>query len=663
MKTYEVIGAGSSDTNRIITSASCEDTLVTICWIGRTIYKEECEESFDDERYCETLTITPSSGDIISSTTWNEQPVYYTIKRECPEPPEPSCKMECSEFSVYPVPKYITDDDENVEIHYQYYLTDICDKDKETESIKSRVRKTGVETKKISEFFECDEDGKCIGEYQIGDYNTCSGDVTVFKTEPTACTTSCRADITITFSQKVIPSTGATINVIVSFKKTMTDDECHKTTKTGSFILPWEIPECEKSGDEDFHCCEDHYLTDSIKLEDLKSKGKLTDCNIYYNGKPVTTGITYSVLQKAKYTDECEHYCVPETTYCADQNSVRVCYETSYGSDEWVCEGEGSDTCDCNGLKIEGSAGSMSVPFTGGRIKVTWNYTGETTTPDCSKYTTSGTWEEIILVGGCDERPIDCSDEYKGEDGHEDTCEICDAECCYNYDGEGNCRCVIYFKKRASECDMCDASPTYYYVPSIDDTRLFKTVEDAASFALEELNKREPDVPHTEEEALNLVKEIVFNLIRYEFNQDCTPICDYVKTYRYDKVIKEIECEPPYTEITYDNLTYTAVTEYVGAGCPPPVEMEIPTAFTITNITKNDTPGDKILLDNDIIKVVQKPCWSPPSTCTCDGLILEGGDDPGACNKLDLKLIDYPTDCTHFFLREHNESVGDNIEN
>ena len=628
MKTYEVIGAGSSDTNRIITSASCDDTLVTICWIGRTIYKEECEESFDDERYCETLTITPSSGDIISSTTWNELPVYYTIKRECPDPPEPSCKMECSEFSVYPVPKYITDDDENVEIHYQYYLTDICDKDKETESIKSRVRKTGVETKKISEFFECDEDGKCVGEYQIGDYNTCSDDVTVFKTEPTACTTSCRADITITFSQKVIPSTGATINVIVSFKKTMTDDECHKTTKTGSFILPWEIPECEKSGDEDFHCCEDHYVTSSITISDLIAKAKLTDCSIYYNGKPVTTdSISYAVLQKAKYTDECEHYCTPETTYCADQKSVKVCYETSYMSDEWICEGEGSDTCDCNGLVIEGSAGSMSVPFTGGRIKVTWNYTGETTTPDCSKYTTSGTWEEIILVGGCDERPIDCKDEYKGEDGHAEDCEICDAECCYNYDGEGNCRCVIYFKKRMPSCGYeCEESPLYYYFPSIDDTMLFKTVEEALEFA--------HNHGKTEEEALALMKEITFNLIRYEFNQDCTPICDYVKTYRYDKKVYELPCE--FEGGTSYTVEYSAVTEYIGAGCPPPVVMPYTSAVTLVDITKNDTPGDKIIIDSEMIKVVQKPCWSPPSTCTCDDLILEGGDDPGACKYLRL---------------------------
>ena len=599
--TYEVIGAGSNEENRIIVSVNCDDTIATICWIGRTKYKSECEESYDDERYCDDITIVPGDGEI----TWNEKPVYYTINRYCPEQPEPSCNVECSELSVYTIPKYITDDNDEVEIHYQYYLTDICDKNKETESIKSRFRKTGVDTKKFSEFFtHCDDNGKCVERYKIEGYeNACSTDVAVFKTEPTACTNSCRADVSITFSQKIIPSTGATINVVVSFKKVMTDDECHKTTKTGSFTIPWEISECEcvttsctieQSSDEvsgtggtvnfthkmnhdcdEFSCCEDHYVISSITISDLIAKCKLADCDkIYYNGKLVTTGITYSILQRAKYTDECEHYCTPETTYCADKNSVKVYYETSYMSDEWVS--------------------SMSVPSTGGRIKVEWNYTGETTTPDCTKYTTSGTWEEIIVVGACDEKPTDCKGEYKGEDGHSTTCEVCDAECCYNYDGNGNCKCVIYFKKRTPTCKTCDASPTYYYFPSIDDSALFDNREDAIDFAL--------DNGKTEEEALILIREINFNLIRYEFNQDCT--------------VKPDEC-------TCNNL----IIEDEPDVCEE-LTLKLMGECNCENLIIDGEP-EECTCDNLIVD-------DEPEECTCDNLIIE--DESDGCGKLNLNL-------------------------
>ena len=98
--------------------------------------------------------------------------------------------------------------------------------------------------------------------------------------------------------------------------------------------------------------------------------------------------------------------------------------------------------------------------------------------------------------------------------------------------------------------------------------------------------------------------------------------------------------------------------------------MIIPdTAFTITNITPNETPGERVLLDNDIIKVTQQSCWTPPTECDCDDLVLEGTCDcsnlilegetqcdcndlilgDSDCDKLQLRLID--SDCDKLQLR------------
>lgn len=619
--TYAVIGSPVKIT------ANCEDISAVICFTGRTICDNGCEVLYDDERLCTTVEITednPTTGTI----EWNGLTVEYEITRDCPSPPSLSCETKCDRLEVVPVPMYV---DENytgdIELHYNNYFTETCDDGSGNITVKSRVKNEDVAVVPFTSFTPSTS-GEFVYTYKVDEQkypHSCTDDVKVYTVSNPGCEDTCRVDLSIKYSLNVIPSTGATITVTVLFKKVVTDTDCHRMTKTGSFSFPWEVPECKATTDTDYHCCKDHYESGEISLSEILEKGHIDNsCDVYYNGKKITDKITYSLLQKAKLTDECETYCEPKTTYCADQSSVVVYYETSYMSNEWVSESkpETLSGCDCTGLVIDGVTGSLSVPFTGGRIKVTWNYSGETVTADCTKYPINGTWEEIINIGGCDERPIDCKDKYKIDETTFSDCEICDSECCYNYDGSGTCRCVIYFKERTPDCDKSEASPTFYYVPSVDDTQLFDTYEKAKEFAEQ---SGQPDAE---------IKEIIFNLIRYEFVQDCTPVCDYVYRTECDKQTIELPCE--FEGGTSYTVTYSAVTEYVGVGCPDPVKVERSTTIVLENITKNDTPGEKVLVDNEFIKVVQKPCWSPPSTCSCDDLILEGGDDPDVCNKMSL---------------------------
>ena len=456
----------------------------------------------------------------------------------------------------------------------------------------------------------------------------CSTDVIVHKKGGDDCTEGCVADISITFSKNVVPASGATIQVIVSFKKTVTDENCKKKVTTGSFSYPWEV-KCTSTGDNDKHCCKDHYVEGHISIAEIKQRAKLGDCELRYEGEQTALDFYYKVLQKAKTTEECEGYCEEKTTYCADQSTVKVCYEKRYLSNEWVCEGDPSTDCDCSALSIEGVNGAYAVPFTGGRIKVTWQYSAHTTTETCNEYDTLGrTWEEIITIGGCDERPIDCKPEYNkvvvDDQGHtaiyDDTtykdCEICDSECCYNYDGKGTCKCVILFKEQTPGCTTCEYCDVY------------------------------------DEEEQRVIR---YNKIRYEFVQDCTTICNYDKNTQFEQQV--VEVDKCFTGETAATVPFTSSTEYYGAGCPAPQYETGSVPVTVNIPTVNNSKRDKVAYEDEMIKVVQKagPC-EVPTYCDCDALTLEGGsgDCPESqtsyvygtvelkCRKYDHEAVDVP---------------------
>ncbi|MBO6252327.1 MAG: hypothetical protein J6O49_01555, partial [Bacteroidaceae bacterium] len=585
MANYVIVGAGRDASHPIQVNVRCDDS-TTICWTGKYC-KTVCDvEMCAEDQYCETVSTT-SEGP--HQTTWTDpdgvsHTIYYNVKRDCPPVVPPSCEYTCSDLTAYAVPSSVAEDyPGDIDIHYEYYLTCVSG-----DYIGDRVKKSGVKTIAFSEFSDY--------SYNLS-VDGCNTTVKLDKKEDDDCTEGCVADISITFSQDIVPASGKTIQVIVSFKKTVTDENCKKKVTTGSFSYPWEV-KCTSTGDNDKHCCRDHYVEGSISKERIQELAKLNNCELRYDGEQTELDFYYKVLQRGKTTEECEGYCEEKTTYCADQSTVKVCYEKRYLSNEWVCEGDPSTDCDCTALSIEGVNGAYAVPFTGGRIKVTWQYSAHTTTETCNEYDTLGrTWEEIITIGGCDERPIDCKPEYNtvvvDEEGHtavyDDTtykdCEICDSECCYNYDGKGRCKCVILFKEQTPGCTTCDSCDVY-----------------------------------DEEEQ----RTITYNKIRYEFVQDCTTICNYDKNTQFEQ--KEINVDKCFTGETAVTVPFTSTTEYYGAGCPAP-EVIIDSVEAKANIpTVNNSNKPKVAYEDDMIKVIQAagPC-EVPTYCDCDALTLEGG--------------------------------------
>lgn len=598
MANYVIVGAGRDASHPIQVNVRCDDS-TTICWTGKYCKTVCGVEMCAEDQYCETVSTT-SEGP--HQTTWTDpdgvsHTIYYNVKRDCPPVVPPSCEYTCSDLTAYAVPSSVVESyTGNIDIHYEYYLTCVSG-----DYIGDRVKKSGVKTVPFSSFSDY--------SYNLS-VDGCNTTVKLDKKGEDDCTVGCVADISITFSQDIVPASGKTIQVIVSFKKTVTDENCKKKVTTGSFSYPWEV-KCTPVDENDKHCCKDHYVQGWISEAEVKRLGKLDGCELRYDGEQTALDFYYKVLQRGKTTEECEGYCEEKTTYCVDQSTVKVCYEKRYLSNEWVCEGDPSTDCDCTALSIEGVNGAYSVPFTGGRIKVTWQYSAHTTTETCNEYDTLGkTWEEIITIGGCDERPIDCKPEYNtvvvDEEGHtaiyDDTtykdCEICDSECCYNYDGKGTCKCVILFKEQTPGCTTCESCDVY-----------------------------------DEEEQ----RTITYNKIRYEFVQDCTTICNYDKNTQFEQ--KEINVDKCFTGETAATVPFTSTTEYYGAGCPAP-EVIIDSVEAKANIpTVNNSNRPKVAYEDDMIKVIQAagPC-EVPTYCDCDALTLEGGGG-GDCPEGEISYV------------------------
>jgi len=577
---YEVIGSP------VRVSANCEDISVTICWTGRTIYDDDCNDQYRDERICSAITITPGDTELTGSITWNGKTVEYVIYRNCPDPAPSSCTVTCSELDVYSVPKYIKKDySDPIDIHYQYYLT--CENE-ETGYIGSRTKKIGVKTIGVNDLdsskcYEFVGEGGCKEKVCVGDkvdpcdagnrlylsvslsQNTIPSIKTNDEGYPVlddgwslipayACMDKDKkptpipedpSDQNYVFKQKIadvtqcyddqknprykenkethklipngegnaIPIPYFTVTVTISYKLITVDDECKKVTQNGIITRPWRIPACEngcsitamaggkilnrdgkieikKNGgnvsfsvgnnvkpSKDTHpCCFGHYIEGSVPISEIKKiledRGKLDsdDATIYYNGLIYgKDDITYSVYVKPKTDGECQGLCEETIKYGVVKGTTKVFYETEYMSNEWVSPD--LDDCSCNGLIITDDEGHKSgkyyVPFYGGRIKVTWDYVRHYTSEECEESYNYGTWDEIIMIGGCDERPKDCNTCY-GHTTHDDkneeelvsncncealsiydnTCQSCDAECCYTDTGG---RCNLLFKEQLVE--------------------------------------------------------------------------------------------------------------------------------------------------------------------------------------------------------------------
>ena len=510
---YEVIGAGSTSDNPIKVVLHCQ-TATTICWIGRTSCTGGCEVAYDDDTYCDSVAV--GSGHV----TWHDKNVYYNVTNDCPTPVQPTCTTyTCSDLNAYPVPLYVSEDyDGYIDIEYDYYLTCV-----NGDYVGDRYKKSGVKTVLFSSFTK--DGDKYKYDFSTGD--GCSKQIIVYKSVNDDCTKVDRTDVSLSVSPSVVNSTGGSVNVIVSFKRTVVDENCKKNITSGSFILEETVDPCQSTQADEYWCCKDHYFNIRIPVYIIKNKVG-NDTELWYNGSKVTgNSIVYQIVQKAKTGGECEHYCEEKITYCVESGTVKVYYETRYMSNEWSATGV--------------------VPFEGGRIKVTWDYVTTKTLNNCNTVTGSGTWEEIIFIGGCDEHPNDC-----------------DEECCYNYDGNGNNSCEILFKEQTPGCSTCGYEDVY-------DEELKKTIR--------------------------------YNKITYIFKQDCDDECSPSMHTNYDK--QTVHVSACFTGSTAITVPYTSTTEYNGYGCPS-TKIETGTTNVIVDVaTPNNSTTFRTVYTSEMATVIQ----------------------------------------------------------
>ena len=450
MTTYSIIGAGSSSGNPVTVFVGCESS-TNICWIGRETVDGYCAEcTYHDDQYCSGVTV--NNADVTTGTvTWSGASVYYKIVKDCEEKPLPqSCSTYTySDFSFYTVPTYVEADyDGYIDIYYSYTVTCLH----VDGSIGGIDNLSDMESVPFSSFTS----GDTVYTYDFAPISdvcsACSGVAQVYiSSDEDTCDSGTTVNVTTTFSPSVVPAlpaSGTDVTISIRCKTIEVDEDCTKRVTNTSSALTWHVS-CATD------CCIDHVVSSSITVSDIRAiAGVDRTATIKYNGvKVISTSIPYSITQKAKYTEECSGSSDDkETKYCVDSGSVKVEYETAYLSNRWTENGV--------------------VPFGGGRIKVSWNYSACT-----DSLCTPNTWEEIIEVESCDER------EESPGDG-----------CIYTSDSDGRVSgsCVLYFKEQSDDCGTCEGeSPGEGYG--------------------------------------------VFNKITYNFEQDCQTTCQDYTTVVYDK--------------------------------------------------------------------------------------------------------------------------------
>jgi len=537
---YEVIGAGSTSDNPIKVVLHCQ-TATTICWIGRTSCTGGCEVAYDDDTYCDSVAV--GSGHV----TWHDKNVYYNVTNDCPTPVQPTCTTyTCSDLNAYPVPLYVSEDyDGYIDIEYDYYLTCI-----NGGYVGDRYKKSGVKTVALSSFTEDGDKYK----YNFSTGDGCSKQIVVYKSTNDDCTQMDRTDVSFSVNPSVVNSTGSDVYITVSFKRTVVDENCKKNITSGSFIIKKTVDQCQPTQADQYWCCKEHYVNLYINVNEI-TRVVGSDTEVWYNGSKVTNRITYQIVQKPKTGGECENYCEEKITYCVKSSTVKVYYETRYMSNEWSATGV--------------------VPFEGGRLKVKWDYVSTKTLNNCTTVTGTGTWEEIVTVGGCDEHPSGCDD-----------------DCCYNVDNNGTNRCTILFKEQTPGCSTCPSE---------------------------------------------MLDGVNFNKITYTYKQDCEDECSPSMYTKYDK--QTVHVSACFTGTTAITVPYTSTTEYNGYGCPSTKTETGTTTVTVNVTTPNDSMSFRTVYTSEMATVIQGevgldsdkticldcPCNSQ-SECGCAS--IEFGDIP-----------------------------------
>ena len=425
------------------------ETSASICYTIRTIDEITCGEEYSDEKTCLGIPLTPidcgpDDVEVNGEIETEGGKITYTITQkhyDCPT--TDVCVCECTDVNTWTVPYYIDDDypdDGEVKIYYEYWYTSagtntVCSREKRigySATTKGALPKEGDDYKNPIVGTILGEDNKplnCPGDnckYQAfvskssGCKSTPSTSLTVsISTNPTEVPGSegnawyipslDDGKIYDSFEKAKAAATAAglteddiirvsgKVTVIINFKKTIIDDKCNSRTESGSFTSATTIDPCPNN---DITCCVDHNVEIKIPVETILGKIDLpNDTEVIYNGYTMRSeeDISFYVTQRRRYDGLCNGDCEYITTYCVDDSTVTVWYESQLGKGDWECFKEG-----CSGEKRHNVS---CLPIYGGRIKVTWAYTAITYTeienPACPTGETISVYEDYMTIGDC----------------------------------------------------------------------------------------------------------------------------------------------------------------------------------------------------------------------------------------------------------------------
>ena len=402
--TYKIISQ-----NPVKLEVDGRETSASITCTVRTTESGDCVVNYLDTKYSYTIPLTPLECDetkdplvgtieVISGVV-----LSYSIAQkpyECE--PDKKCDCSCDIIRTWTSPYFIGDDypdSGDVMIYCEYWhtsasTTEVCSREKRIKlfnnpSTNKPYKKSELPTNpiKITAETGCDESG-----------GTCIKNVYTAKTIDD-CTSESSTTLVVNFSTdpEVVPGVGGEVTITCNFKLIKIDDKCHETVDNGSFTSATTIPECSN---EEIECCSSHVVNINMPVNSILDKLKLPhDVDVVYNGNVMTESVPIEVIQNRRYDGQCAGVCDYVTTYCVDDSTVKIWYESQYEKGDWECFVEG-----CSEEKKHEVS---SLPIYGGRVRVTWSYTAhtESVTPSelCPSDDIISTWEDILLIGDCRE--------------------------------------------------------------------------------------------------------------------------------------------------------------------------------------------------------------------------------------------------------------------
>ena len=433
----KVNGSSRESAQTISITVDYDSAYVDVCWLGVITDESECFGD-DVQTYCESIYIGVNDCEektYEGTIEWHDCVITYIIIQN-PDPNCTSCDKTappCELIDYYVSPYYIPyKTASKAKVYYSYweYSVDeeICEIIRSKNDKNVEVNFTEAETD-----IKCDADSRilkksvslsCVGNKTFDFYvqmpdNCCdtpSG--TCYEISDVYYVDSNGSLIT-----DVDPS-GETIYFCFDYKKVETDDKCNTKTSFGRFDgraqnVPWGISGCVES-----ECCRISGITSGYTWTNHKSCETEED---------IIVPLSIRRRKDVNYSGDCSNVCEPDTGYCVENKTVTTYYkDTSNGewtpwghliynetTKEWECK-----WCEWEWKKDEekwvckrdiDAKDAHKIPYYGGSMMATWEYSAITVYDDCTSGVTSGNvYEDIVdILPYSAETEDDCYDETK----------------------------------------------------------------------------------------------------------------------------------------------------------------------------------------------------------------------------------------------------------